>query len=158
MADANEVMLAKSVYEDLCAALDKKEWHYKRFDDDMVITFGVAGDDIPMNFILAVETERQLLRVISRLPFEVPEEKRMEMAIATCVASYGLADGNFDFDLERGIISFRLTASFRNSKIGEGLFDYLIRSSSFTVDLYNDKFLAIIKGFISISDFIASNE
>lgn len=156
MAEANEMALAKKVYDDLCASLDKREWHYQKHDEDLVVTCGVAGEDIPMQFVLIVDAERQLLRVLSRLPFTVPEDKRMELAIAACAASYGLADGSFDYDIAKGTIDFRLTASFRESKIGDGLFEYLIGCSSYTVDKYNDKFFALCKGLISINDFIGS--
>lgn len=155
MAESNELALARKVYEDLCASLDKQKWHYQKHEDDLVVTCGVAGDDIPMQFILIVDAERQLLRVLSRLPFTVPEEKRMELAIATCMATDGLADGSFDYNIADGTIDFRLTASFRESVIGDGLFEYLIACSSFTVDKYNDKFLALCKGVISIDDFIS---
>lgn len=156
MAEANELALAKNVYEDLCAALEKRQWKYQKHDDDLVVTFSVAGDDIPMDFVLAVDAQRQLLRVFSKLPFTVPENKRMDLAIATCVASYGLADGSFDYDIATGGIVFRLTASFRESKIGDGLFEYLIACSSATVDAYNDKFFALCKGLININEFIAN--
>ena len=154
MADVNEMTLAKTVYEDLCASLEKREWHFQKYEEDLVITFGVSGEDIPMEFVLAVDPDYQLLRVFSKLPFTVPEDKRMELAIATCVVSNKLADGSFDYDITNGTINFRLTASFRESKIGDGLFDYLIGCSSFTVDEYNDKFFALCKGLISIDDFI----
>ncbi len=156
MAEVNELERAKAVYADLCSALEKREWNYQKHEDDLVVTFGVSGEDIPMEFIIAVDAKRQLLRVLSKLPFTVPEDKRMELAIATCVASNGLADGSFDYDIASGTIMFRLTASFRESKIGEGLFEYLVVCSSITVDTYNDKFLALCKGLISINDFIAN--
>ncbi|MGN0113694.1 MAG: hypothetical protein ACI396_00025 [Acutalibacteraceae bacterium] len=157
MADTNKLAAAKTVYDDLCASLDKRGWKYTKHDDDLVVTFGVAGDDIPMDFMLDVNADRQLLIVLSRLPFTVPEDKRMDLAIATCVASYGLADGSFDFNIATGDITFRLTASFRDSRIGDGLFEYLIGVSSYSVDEYNDKFLAVSKGVMSINDFIANS-
>ena len=156
MAEANEMALAKTVYEDLCTALERRRWKYQKHEDDLVVTFSVAGDDIPMDFVLAVDARRQLLRVFSKLPFTVPEDKRMDLAIATCVASFGLVDGSFDYDIATGSIVFRLTASFRESKIGDGLFEYLVGCSGTTVDAYNDKFFALCKGLISINDFIAN--
>ena len=155
MADTNQLALAKSVYSDLCAALERREWRYQKHEDDLVVTFGVQGEDIPMDFLFVVDAERQLLRVFSKLPFTTPEDKRMEMAIATCVASNGVADGSFDYNIADGTVVFRMTASFRESKIGDGLFEYLIGCSCITVDRYNDKFLALCKGHITVNDFIA---
>ncbi len=155
MADEKKMELAKQVYATLCAAIDRREWNYQKDEENLVAYFGVSGDDIPMQFILVVDAERQLIRVMSPLPFKMSEAKRMEGAIVTCVASYGMADGSFDYDLSDGTIVFRMTASFRESLIGEGLFHYLISCSCAMVDEYNDQFLAIDKGMMSITDFIA---
>ena len=154
MAEENKTALARSVFEDLCAALDRRDWHYQKHEDELTVTFGVSGEDIPMDFVLIVDAKRQLLRVLSRLPFAVPEDKRMDLAIAASVATYRLIDGSFDYDIAEGTIYFRMTASFEDSRIGEGLFAYLIDCSSTVVDEYNDKFLALAKGLIDINDFI----
>ena len=113
------------------------------------------GDDVPMQFIFTIDVDRQLIRLMSRLPFKMSEDKRVEGAIATCVASYGLVEGNFEYDILTGTIDFRMTASFRDSYVGDGLFQYMISRACVTVDEYNDKFLAIDKGMLSLNDFIA---
>jgi len=156
MADENKIALAKNVYNTLCAAIERREWRFDKDEENLVVHFGVSGDDIPMQFIMVVDAERQLIRLLSPMAFKMSESKRMDGAIATCVASFGLADGSFDYDLADGTIVFRMTASFRESSIGEGLFQYMISCSCAVVDEYNDKFLAIDKGLMSITDFIAS--
>ena len=154
MAEEKEMALAKTVYEDMCAALDRRNWKYDRHDDDLVVTFTVTGEDLPMEFVLIVDADRQLIRVLSKLPVKVPEDKRMDLAIATCIITNKLADGSFDYDISNGDIYFRLTSSFRESKIGDKLFDYLVGVSCFTVDSYNDKLFALAKGLMSIEDFL----
>lgn len=156
MVDENKIALAKNVYNTLCAAIERREWRFDKDEENLVVHFGVSGDDIPMQFIMVVDAERQLIRLLSPMAFKMSESKRMDGAIATCVASFGLADGSFDYDLADGTIVFRMTASFRESSIGEGLFQYMISCSCAVVDEYNDKFLAIDKGLMSITDFIAS--
>ena len=111
-----------------------------------------------MQFILIVDAERQLIRVMSPLPFKMSESKRMEGAIATCAISFGMADGSFDYDFSDGTIVFRMTASFRESLIGEGLCQYLISCSWSMVDKYNNQFLALDKGIMSITFFIANHK
>ena len=154
MADEKELAHAKNVFNDLCTKLDKMNWHYNKDEEKLVVTFDVSGDDFPMSFIIMIDADRQLMRMFSRLPFTVPEDKRMDLAVATCVASNGLPDGSFDYDILKGNIDFRLTSSFRGSTIGEGLFEYLVGYSSALVDRYNDKFFAIAKGFLNLNDFI----
>lgn len=155
MVDEKKIELANQVYQTLCEAIERREWNFGKDEEKLLVHFGVNGDDIPMQFILIVDAERQLIRLMSPLPFKMSEAKRMEGAIATCVASFGMADGNFDYDLSDGSIVFRMTASFRESLIGEGLFQYLISCSCAMVDKYNDQFLALDKGIMSITDFIA---
>ena len=129
MVDEKKMELAKQVYQTLCDAIERREWNFGKDEEKLLVHFGVNGDDIPMQFILIVDAERQLIRVMSPLPFKMSELKRMEGAIATCAASFGMADGSFDYDLSDGTIVFRMTASFRESFIGEGLFQYLISCS-----------------------------
>ena len=154
MADEMKMKLALQVYQTLCEAIDNRNWKYGKEEEKLLVHFGVNGDDIPMQFILFVDADRQLIRLLSPLPFKMSEAKRMEGAIATCVASYRMADGSFDYDLSDGSIVFRMTASYRESIIGEGLLQYMISCSCAMVDRYNDMFLAIDKDLLSISDFI----
>lgn len=155
MVDEKRMELAKQAYQTLCEAIERREWNFGKDEEKLLVHFGVSGDDIPMQFILIVDAERQLIRLMSPMPFKMSESKRMEGAIAICAASFGMADGSFDYDLSDGTIVFRMTASFRESLIGEGLFQYMISCSCAMVDKYNDQFLALDKGIMSITDFIA---
>ena len=154
MSEENKAALAKKVYDALCSAIDNRKWKYERKDEELIVHFAVGGDDLPMSFILIIDADRQLIRLLSPIPFKISENKRMEGAIATCSATYGLADGSFDYDLSDGQIVFRMTASYRESEIGEELFQYMISCACATVDMYNDKFFALDKGIMSIDDFI----
>ncbi len=152
-----KMQLAQQVYQTLCNAIENRGWKFGKEEEKLLVHFGVNGDDLPMQFVLFVDVERQLIRLVSRLPFKMSEAKRMEGAIATCAASYGMADGNFDYDLTDGSITFRMTASFKGSRIGEGLFEYMIACSCAMVDKYNERFLALDKGILSIADFMKEN-
>ena len=120
-----EEMLKKSgenVYATICKMFDNLGYHYERHDDDLVVSCTVKGEDIPMDILFVVRSERQLVQLLSPMPFTVPEDKRMEMAIAVTVASNNLVDGSFDFDLSNGKIVFRQTSSYMESILGEELF------------------------------------
>lgn len=156
MAD-NKQILAQQVYGKLISALTSREWTYARDDDRMRVQFDVSGDDFPMRFVMIVDAERQQIRLLSRLPFEMSENKRMEGAVATCVASFMLPDGNFDYNVETGEIGFRVTHVFMDSDISEEVLQYMISWSCAVVDKYNDKFFAIDKGYLTLDDFIAGD-
>lgn len=147
-------MTADQVYKTLCNALDARKWSYEKHEEDRSVMFSVKGDDLPMDFLVFIDEERQLIRLYSPLPFEFEEKKLLEGAIAACVASNSIADGNFDINISEGKIIYRINASYRNSIIGEGLMQYLIDCACSTMDKYNERFFAINKGVLGLDRFI----
>lgn len=145
---------ALEVYNDIIDMLDSREWKYDRFDEDLVIKSGIKGEDLPVEFLLFVKPKNQVVQFISKLPFNVPDDMRIDLAVAVNVANYGLVDGSFDYDIKDGDIRYRLTSSYRDSQLGPDLFEYMIMCGASTVDSYNDKFFALCKGFMTINDFI----
>ena len=154
MTDELKKKYAERAFSTLCAALNARNWNYQVEEDNLLVHFGVNGDDLPMKFIIFVDVDRQMIRLLSPLSFKMSEDKRVEGAVAVCMATYGMADGSFDYDISDGSISFRMTESFRNCSLGEGVIQYLISCACAMVDQYNDKFLALSKGMISITDFV----
>lgn len=153
MSDAKKLKNAKNVYNTLCEMLDDIKFHYEKHEEDLVVTFTVTGDDLPMRFVLNVDAERELIRLISPIPVVFEGEKRLDGAIATCQVNYRLADGSFDYDYKAGKILFRMTSSFMDSLISKDLFEYMVAVSSHTIDEFNDKFLMLAKGALSVKDF-----
>ena len=157
MADAKKMMYAKEAFDTLCRSLDNIGWKYRKMEDELKISFGVGGDDIPMSFLIIIDAERQLVRILSLLPFQMKEDKIVDGAVATCVINYLLADGSFDFDVESGHILFRMTSSFRESLLGEELFKYMVSIACLTIDKYNDQLSDINEGKMTIAEFIEKN-
>ena len=145
---------AQQVYQTVCRALDAKGWKYERHDDDLTITCGVRGEDLPVDLVIIVNPKAQVVSVISPLPFRVCEEKRVDGALAVAVANYGFVNGTFDYDIRDGEIRFRIVSSFRESTLSEELINYMVVIAAGTVDEYNDKFLMISKDMMSVQKFI----
>ena len=145
---------AQKVYATLCQAIENRGWTYDKKEEELVVQFCVSGDDLPMYFTLVIDEQRQLIRLFSPMTFKMSEDKRMEGAIATCVATSALVDGVFDYNLEDGNICFRMNSCFRGSEIGEDVLQYMISCATATVDAYNDMFQALDKGYLSLEGFI----
>lgn len=154
MADANKLKNSTNVYNSLCAMLDARNIRYVKHPEDLSVTFTMQGEDIPMNFILLVDADRELVRLMSPLPVTFDPSKRVEGAIATSQINYSLADGNFDFDFKTGRVVFRLTSSFVDSIISQELLEYMIGVSWYVVDEYNDKLLMLSKGTLPLDAFL----
>lgn len=153
MADV-DMTKAKEVYSTLLKMLDAKEFKYERHDEDLLIKSGLRGDDIPVEFLMYVRPENKVVQFISQLPFKISEDKRVEGALAVAIANYGLIHGSFDYDLSDGEIRFRLTSSYLASTLGEDLFEYMMMIGASTVDKYNDRFLMLSKGIITLEQFM----
>lgn len=157
MADENKIKQAKTVYNTLCNALDSRGWKYQSHPEDMVVTFTYAGEDIPMEFIVFIDSDRQLVRMLSRLPCKFAEDNRADGAVATSYINYKLADGSFDYDYSTGEVMFRLTATFIDSLISEDLLLYMVACACCIVDEYNDKLLMVAKGMLPVDRFISGD-
>lgn len=145
MSEDKELKQALSVYKALCDMLDERGWHYKKDIEELSIECGAQGEDLPLEIIIQVDKERQLVTLLSQMPFAVPESRRTALAIAVSQANNGMVDGSFDYDYLSGRIIFRLTSSYRASLIGKELLAYMLMCACYTVDEYNDKFLMVAK-------------
>lgn len=146
---------AKAVYETICSMFDDRGWHYEKDEEKLIAYCGVSGEDLPMDFIIQVREKNGTVALISILPFTVPEDKRLDMAVAVCAVNYLLVDGCFDFDISDGQLLFRMNNSYLDVEPDMQVFRYMINCAATTVDEYNDKFLMISKGYIKVSQFLA---
>ena len=145
---------AVEVYDTLCSMLDNINWKYEKVEEKLMIKSGVKGDDLPIDFLMIVKPNSEVVQFISSLPFNMPEDKRVEGALAICAANYGMVNGSFDYDLSDGQILFRLTTSYRESLLSEALLEYMVMVSASTIDKYNDRFFMLAKGMISLEQFM----
>ena len=158
MADERSKRLAKETFKRLCDQRDKMKWEYEKYENDLAIKSGVRGDDLPIEFIIVVIPETQLVRYMSKMPYTIGEDKRIDAAIAVCVANNGLVDGNFDYDVLTGEIVFQMTANFRETILHGDIFEYMTIVASKIVDKYNNRFWKLSKGMLSIEQFMAMEQ
>lgn len=156
MADAKFAQEGRIVYETFCNALKADGWNFTAHDEDMAITCGARGDDLPMELLVRIDCDRALITILSIIPTTFDEDKRVEGNLAVCVANQGMVHGCFDYDNTKGKIYFRLSNSFMGCKIGAELCTYMIYCACSTVDNYNDKFLMMSKGMMTLEQFIKS--
>ncbi len=156
MAELKNLEQAKDAFATLCRTLDKHEWSYNKDDENLSLKCGAQGDDLPMEFTIKVDADRMLVMLASHLPFVIQEDKRIDVAIAVSAVNNVLADGCFDYDIATGHLFFRMTNSFMESVLSEEVFAYLLFCSCHTIDEYNDKFLMLAKGMLSIEQFIST--
>ncbi len=153
MAEPN-LERAQAVFDALRRTMDRLEWHYKVVKD-LTLECGAKGDDLPMELTVKVDAERCLIRLISLLPFSIPEDKRLDVVVAISALNNALVDGCFDLDLGDGALFFRMTNSYADSELGPEVFEYLLYSSCQVIDEYNDRFFMLSKGMLSLEKWIS---
>ena len=158
MADTMELMYARSTYHTLCKALDNMDLRYDRTDDELKVLLGFKGDAFDMQFLFLVDADRQLIRLISLLPFNMNEDKIVEGAIAVAGINYLLADGSFDIDLTEGHVLFKMTSTFRDSIIGEELTEYMVSIACSTVNKYCGRLASLNDGIFDLDYFLEKLE
>ena len=156
MAEQMDMTRAKATFDTLCRTLDANKWKYAKDEENLAIQCGIQGEDLPMEVVITVDAKRCVVVLMSKIPFLVPEDKRLQLAVAVSVVNNRLVDGSFDYDVKSGKLFFRMTNSFINSALGSNLFNYMLAVSCKTIDEYNDKFLMIAKGMLSLEQFLAS--
>ncbi len=147
---------AHKVFSTLCETLEQLKMNFSKNEDRLTIDIGMQGEDLPMFMTIYIHADRQLIALISHLPFTIPEDKMVDVAIATCAVNNKLHDGCFDYDILGGRMLFRMTSSFVESDIGNELFTYMLAISGNVIDDYNDKFLMLAKGMINVENFVSS--
>ena len=158
--DPSRIENMKQNAEILRSMLDRRKLKYtveEQTDARTHIRIHFSGEDIPMTLHIILRTDKQIASVFSVMPFRIPEAHRKDAAVAAAAANHGLIDGSFDLNLSNGEIRFRLTSCFLGSVLSEQLFSYLMFVSAETVDRYNDRFLALNNGEMSLEQFLAAD-
>ena len=149
-----DMQAAKRAYATIIAMMDSENLKYSRDDENLRIELGFNTDDLDVNMKFVVDTERDLVRIFSFLPFKFPEDKRVEGAVATCVANHGMVNGSFDYDFSDGELLFKCVDSYRGGTFSQETAKYMMNIVLGTVDNYNDRFFALAKGLMTLSDFV----
>ncbi len=154
MADEKTMKKAISVYDSLCEALDSIDWKYKKHPEDLAITSSVTGDDLPVELLFIVFPESETVNLISTLPFTVAENQRDDMAVALAVANYGLRDGCFEYNIEKGTVRYRISSLYKGSILGKEVYLSMLANVANIVDDYNDKLFMLVKNMMTLDQFI----
>lgn len=154
MSEDNKVQAAKNVYKTLCEMMDDNKLDYQRNDDELFVSLTMHGEDIPMRIGIDVDKDMQFVSMFSTIPLVVAKDKHLDVAIATSQINFRLGTGSFLFNFENNYITFRLSTCFMDCLISKTLLERMLGIVCFTVDEYNDKFLMLVKGGMSLKKFL----
>ena len=133
--------------------LDEMEMEHRKDESDYIIMTGGVGDDLYMPLIFQVDDKRQLIIIDSILMFEVPDNMRVDMAIAVTRVNKILGEGSFHYNIANGKIRYRMTVPYMDVNFGKQLITYITMISFQIVDQFNDKLKLLAEGAITLEQF-----
>ncbi|MBQ8162384.1 MAG: YbjN domain-containing protein [Clostridia bacterium] len=138
--------------------LDERKIHYSADEENLVVKMDIQGDDLPLRIILRVLEDRKVVQALAPLAFRVPEDRRMECAVAVHYANYGMVNGAFDMDMRDGEIRFRATHGYRDTEMSLKQVEYLFNTVLFTADRYHSRLFFLSRGKSTLEEFIEEEE
>ncbi|MBR4342201.1 MAG: hypothetical protein IKP88_05810 [Lachnospiraceae bacterium] len=109
-------------------------------NERLMVDGDFTAEPFKVHVKLSIYAENGLLTLFSVLPFDVPQNKGTEFARLLCELNYNdLYAGNYDYNIERGKVVFRMAIPFRNSIISKDLIEESIMYCVTTVSKYNDR-------------------
>jgi len=155
MKNEDSMSKAKLVYNQLKAALDKKNWKYNAVEEDLVIVSDYIGDDFPIQFLFRVDEKRECLSFHTSEFATFEKKDYLDGALAVSVANHGMVFGHFDFNIAKGTICYSMSNSFVGADLSEDFFLAMLATAVSTVDHYNDRFIMLSKGLIDFQKFVS---
>ena len=144
---------AEAVYSTFRKVLDDMQVIYTEHKEDNVITFGYKGKDMNHDIIIFVNPESETFRIVERLPYDIPEDKIIDVALAASLVNSRLMIGGFTYALDEHL-NFEVAQSYAGSLVGEAAIKKCLFAVFVCVEEYDDKFMALNKGYITIKEFM----
>lgn len=153
MENANQKN-AQIVFDMISETLKARNLKFVKPEGQKSVYLQVAADEMTIGLLIDVDEDRQLIRMISMLPFEFPKEKLIEGAIATSMTDFNMFDGSFDFNYEKGAVTFRITTSFLNSVISPAVCLSMIGRAFTTIEDYGIKLMKLANGQMTLDQYV----
>lgn len=156
MADKTEE--ARTVFNELVKFFNEREYKCSIDEEGLSICTTFGTEDIPADIILVVRPEREVVMLLSFLPFTLPPERIEDGCRATCFANIIEKRGCFIINIEDGTIMYRSTNSYAGSLMSAEMLEEMLHLSLRAIDYFNDRFLLLQKGLIEPKEIFEKPE
>jgi hypothetical protein len=114
--------------------------------DPPALAFAVAGDAGEWSCFVRVDEERQVIAFYSLCPLSADEERRAAIQEYCTRANWGLALGNFEFDLDDGEIRVKTSMDFEGTKATAAMCKRLLYANVAVMDLFLPGIALVLEG------------
>ena len=145
---------ADRAYAALCSAMERGDLSFRKYERIPVLRFRVEDEGPIQRFVIRLNRAYELITLNASLPIRVPEERRIEMAVAVCRATSVLLNGCFGYNLQEGTVFFRLTAPLRGCEYSEAYFACMVECATEIVSEFSDLLGKVAAGELSLPEFM----
>ena len=127
---------------------------FKEDEDALQLEYTVTEDDLPQPTVIRIIEHQDLVQIISPMPFIVPKDKRLDVAVAAAIANDHILNGSFALNFSNGDLRFRVSQSYVDMELSEEFARYFFSMAVMAIDQYNDLFSRLSMGEMSLQEFI----
>ena len=110
---------------------------------------GFAGDSGCFLGYVDIDEEQRTLYIRTLAPVKVPSSKRQEVAELLMRANPRLVLGNFDLNMDSGVIAYKTSAMLGDSSLHDDIIGHLLYANWYAMDRYFPAMNMVLFGNIS---------
>jgi hypothetical protein len=134
------------LYATLLEFLRAENWPYVRLEDEQSIQIAVQGQNGAWSCTAHIRDPDRQCIIYSWCATPAPAARRMAMAEFLTRLNVGLIIGNFELDLDSGIVRYKTSLDVEGDRLSQALLRQLIYANINTMDSYLPDLLALIAG------------
>jgi len=147
------------MYNLIIALLNAKKWHYQVEKENSSVLFGVSANYGNIDCYLNIDDEKGIFSCISFCHCFVFTDKYTEITEFITRANFGLISGNFEFDLDSGILRFKTTFYYdKKNEVSMKLLEKYIYTNLYTIDTYTPALMSLAYTDITALEAVAEVE
>ena len=104
----------------------------------------ISVHDEDVSIMIKTDTDKMLVTLYSPLNVFVPAYMATDTSLAVCMLNHSLADGCFCYDIGDGLVYFKMTSSFYNSKLDDSNFEYMLSYTADIIEEYGAKLYRLV--------------
>ena len=93
---------SKDIFTQVGEFLDAAGLRYNAEPEKNIYRFGMQGESISTHFLLRTDANGPALYILCHTDYRVPEQRRVEGALATCAIRHILPNGDLEYDITDG--------------------------------------------------------
>jgi hypothetical protein len=138
--------------------LDKSKIEYAVLDENKAIGFPTRTEKGSFNCLAIIDDNLDRFVFYTDLNVVIPANRRTAMCEMLTRINCGLILGNFEMDMEEGVIRFKTSIDVEGGKLIDKFIENMISTNLSVVDAYFHAILETISASLSVKDILFKYE